>query len=348
MTKSSLFFLLLVSIVNNSLAQNTIETERTAQQEVIAWISEANVPGIAISVIEDGLVVNTIVEGIDVNGNDISSSTVFDVASLTKSITTLAVIKLIEKENLDLNEPLYHQWIDPDVQGDMRHQKLTFINTLSHQSGFKNWRYMYDDKKLAFEFEPGTQFQYSGEGFEYVRKALENKYNDSFENQVQNLVFEPLGMKNSSLVWSPKMEELNFAGAHDGAGNAYDYVKSDEVNAADNLLTTLEDFTELTLALLQSTYLDQSLFNKMIEPQVEVRSGISFGLGWIVFEDLSNGDYALFNSGSDQGVNSLVVMLPESKRGLVVLTNGDNGRDLCMRAIKHFLGEPGLEMLSRF
>jgi CubicO group peptidase (beta-lactamase class C family) len=52
---------------------------------------------------------------------------------------------------------------------------------LSHQTGFPNWRYLNKSNTLSFEFEPGTKYQYSGEGFEYLRKALEAKFKKPLE-----------------------------------------------------------------------------------------------------------------------------------------------------------------------
>lgn len=346
--KSIYLSFILILTFGNVIAQKSKNINGEIAQEVSTWLVDANLPGIAIATIEDGSVTQTILEGRDVKGNKITSSTLFDVASLTKTITTLATLKLVEQGDLDLDEPLYKYWIDPDLQKDLRHQKLTSRNILSHRSGFKNWRYMYEDEKLSFDFAPGEKFQYSGEGFEYLRNALEHKSDTSLEKLTDLLVFKPLGMKNSSMVWNNKMESLDFAGSHDKEGKAYEYEKSYKANAADNLLTTLSDFGKLTTALVNNSYLDISLFKEMSQPHSKVREGISFGLGWIVFENLPNGEYALFNAGSDTGVNSLVVLLPKSKRGLIVMTNGDNGRALAMKAISVFLGDTGNKILERF
>lgn len=346
--KSFYLSLFLLTFSTSLIAQNTNPNGGATAEEVSSWLIQAKVPGIAIAKIENGEVGLTIVEGTDVMGNEITASTLFDVASLTKTITTLTALKLVENNELDLDEPLYKYWIDPDLQEDLRHQKLTTRIILSHRSGFKNWKYMYENDSLAFDFEPGEKFQYSGEGFEYLRKALESKFDTSLEKLADSLVFNPTGIENSSLVWNNKMETFHFAGSHDKEGKAYEYEKTYEANAADNLLTTLSDFSTLVTALLNENYLDNALFTEMSEPHSTVREGINFGLGWIVFQDLPNGEYALFNAGSDTGVNSLIVLLPKSKSGLIVMTNGDNGRGLAMKAISVFLGNAGVSILERF
>jgi hypothetical protein len=154
-------------------------------------------------------------------------------------------------------------------------------------------------------------------------------------------------MRHSSLIWNDSIDNLGFAGTYDEAGKLYAYDKSFKANAADNLLTTIEDFGRLGVNIINREYLDQKQYDEMISQQSIVREGINFGLGWIVFNDLPNDEYAIFNAGSDQGVNALIVLLPKSKRGLIVFTNSDNGRALAMKTIGEVLGDAGKEILSR-
>lgn len=334
--------LLLISI--SAIAQNNTPLNK---EMLSKWVADANVPGIAVSTFENDQV-QYIVEGVNSLNDPITQETIFDVASLTKSITTLVALKLVEKDKWDLDAPLSNYWIDPDVKDDPRHLKLTTRQALSHRTGFKNWRYLNDDKKLAFDFEPGTKFQYSGEGFEYLRRALENKFETSLERLTDSLLFHPNKMGQSFLVWNEDITEQKFAGTHDKEGKPYKYEKSFEANAADNLLTTIKDFSILGISLLNQDVLNEDIYEEMVKPQSVVREGINFGLGWIVFNDLPNGEYALFNAGSDTGVNALMVLLPKSKRGMVVFTNGDNGRQLAMKSVALALGDVGKEILSRF
>lgn len=308
---------------------------------------ENKVPGIAIATIENDRT-EYLTAGVNHLRQPITTSTVFDVASLTKSITTLVTLKWVQEGQWNLDTPLGTYWVDPDVKDDPRHRKLTSRHVLGHRTGFKNWRYQYEDKKLAFDFDPGEKFQYSGEGFEYLRRALEGKFETSLTEMADSLIFRPHEMHRTYLVWNEKMAEQRFAGTHDKQGAPYDYEKSFHANAADNLLTTVADLAHFGKGLLGPSALEINLFNEMIQPQSNVREGIDFGLGWIVFNDLPDDEYALFNAGSDKGVNALIVLLPKSNRGLVVLTNGDNGRALAMKSIAVLLGDAGKEILGRF
>ncbi|MBQ0734195.1 serine hydrolase domain-containing protein [Aquimarina celericrescens] len=341
-----LFFALFYVIV--STAQHNTSVTTPDHNTINEWLLNNNVPAIAIATIENGKLNHLLSYGNTQGGLPAKSNTIFDVASLTKTVTTLLTLKLVGNGSWDLDNPLFNYWIDPDVKNDSLHKKITTRHVLSHRTGFANWRWMHQTKKLTFEFEPGSKFQYSGEGFEYLRKALENRFDIPFEELADSLVFKPNKMNDSYLVWNEHIDSVRFAGAHDKSGNAYDYVKSFKVNAADNLLTTIEDFGNLGVNIINRQYLDQNVYDEMISQQSIVREGINFGLGWIVFNDLPNNEYALFNAGSDIGVNALIVLLPKSKRGLIVITNGDNGRALAMKTIGETLGEAGKEILGRF
>ncbi len=347
MTTRVLLIFALFCIIKSTAQHNTSITIPDSNT-INEWLLNNNVPAIAIATIEDGKLNPLLMQGKIQGYIPVQSNTIFDVASLTKTITTLLTLKLVNSGSWDLDEPLFNYWVDPDVKNDLLHKKITTRHILSHRTGFANWRWMHETKKLTFEFEPGSKFQYSGEGFEYLRKSLESKFSTSFEKLADSLVFIPNKMNNSYLIWNEKVDSLEFAGTYDKSGSLYKYDKSFKANAADNLLTTIEDFGKLGVNIINRKYLDQNIYNEMISQQSIVREGISFGLGWIVFNNLPNDEYALFNAGSDKGVNALIVLLPKSKRGLIVITNGDNGRALAMKTIGETLGEAGKEILGRF
>ena len=93
---------ILILFFGNIVAQKSTKTNEELQKEVNKWLVDANVPGIAIAKIEKGNVTQTILAGKDTKGEKITSLTLFDVASLTKTITTLTALKLVEQKDLDL------------------------------------------------------------------------------------------------------------------------------------------------------------------------------------------------------------------------------------------------------
>lgn len=106
-------------------------------------------------------------------------------------------------------------WVDPDIRDDSSHTKLTLRIILSHQTGFPNWRWMTSNRKLAFMHPPGTTYGYSGEGFEYLRHALENKFGRSLQQLSDSILFRPLRMTSTTYGWNPAMHTSRFLCGHD-------------------------------------------------------------------------------------------------------------------------------------
>ena len=132
------------------------------QDKIPLWLAENNVPAIGIGIIEDGKIKSVKVFGELQKDVPAPINTIFEIASMIKSVEAMLTLKLVQAGQWNLDEPLAKYWVDPDLSDDNRHQKLTTRHVLTHQTGFPNWR----NGKLKFEFEPGTKFQYSGEGFE--------------------------------------------------------------------------------------------------------------------------------------------------------------------------------------
>jgi len=161
-------------------------------QSMQSWLKENNIPTLGLGIIEGGKLQKVKVFGDTKKGVSVAQNAYFNVASLTKPVTAMVTLRLISLGKWKLDEPLDVYWTDPDIINDPRHQELTARMILSHQTGFPNWRWMNDDKKLNFQFNPGTKYQYSGEGFEYLRKALEKKFGKSLDQLAKELVFHPL------------------------------------------------------------------------------------------------------------------------------------------------------------
>ena len=316
------------------------------------WLKETNVPAIGIGIIENGKLKYTKVFGELRKGGPTRSPTppnsIFQVASLTKPVVEILTLKLVTSGKWNLDEPLANYWVDPDVQTDPRHKKLTTRHVLTHQSGFPNWRSSNSTNKLEFMAEPGTKVNYSGEGLEYLRRALEKKFNEPLELLAQKHLFQPYGMKDTRFFWDASMDESRFAVAHNKEGRPYDINKNNSANAADLLLTTVADYGRFAVNVLQGKGLSKSVFNEMVRPQVPYPSGknLFFGLGWMIMPELSNGDYALIHTGSDPGVSTVVILFPKSQRGLIVFTNGDNGTQVWTRILADAF-DVGKEMLGR-
>lgn len=308
-------------------------------------LSENKIPALGIGVIRDGKLKQVKVFGELKPGETAPFNTIFNVASLTKPVVAVLTLKLVSAGKWDLDEPLDRYWVDPDLKNDPRHKKLTTRLILSHRTGFSNWRWLNKSKKLEFGFEPGMKYQYSGEGLEYLRKALEKKFNKPIEKLADELIFKPLEMRDTRFFWDAGMNEARFAIGHDAKGNAYKIYKNTKANAADDLLTTVEDYGKFLVSVMNGDGLSKDIFNEMASHQVETKENKYFGLGWEIY-DLGDGEYALSHGGSDEGVKTLVFLLPKSKQGLMIFTNSDNGTNIYLTLIAEYLKGFGKQIIG--
>lgn len=269
------FMLLLVAIqVKGQQSTNLFDSSPKVEQ----WIKENHVPAMGIGILRDGKLREIRMYGEIKKDVPAPYNTIFNVASLTKPIVTMLTLKLVSKGGWNLDQPLSNYWIDPDIANDTRHKKLTTRLVLSHQTGFKNWRYLNPNGKLSFDTMPGTKFGYSGEGFEYLRKALENKFKKPLEKLSDSIIFTPLGMKDTRHSWNQVTDEYESRFAHwfDTSGNEINRnYKATVTNAADDILTTIEDYGKFAADVLQGAGLDSSAFNQMVRPHVATKQGVS-------------------------------------------------------------------------
>ncbi|OGS71085.1 MAG: serine hydrolase [Flavobacteria bacterium RIFCSPLOWO2_12_FULL_35_11] len=314
-------------------------------KEIEKWLIENKVPTLGIGLIHDGKLQQVKVFGELKKGISAPYNTIFNVASLTKPITAIVTLKLVSLGKWNLDEPIYKYWIDQDIAKDPNLKKLTTRHILSHQTGFTNWRGNNKDGKLHFEFKPGSKYQYSGEGLEYLRKALENKFHKTLDQLANELIFKPLQMNNTEFFWSKKTDESRFAIGYNNKAIAYETIKNKTANGADDLLTTIEDYGKFLVSVMNSEGLSKEVFDDMTTNQVETKNGKYFGLGFEIY-DLGNGEIALSHGGADNGVQTIVFIFPKSKKGILIFTNVDDGYKVYEKLLTHYLGKNGKKIIE--
>lgn len=307
-------------------------------------IKDNNIPTLGLGIIEDGKITQIKVYGTLDGKITAPYNSLFNVASLTKPVTAMTVLRLVSLGKWNFDEPLDKYWVDPDIAKDPRQKKLTTRMILSQQSGFPNWRWQKNDKKLSFEFDPGTKYQYSGEGFEYLRKAIENKFQKSLECLAEEMIFKPLNMSDTSYLWNERFLDKMVVG-NDKEGKPYDIVKNTKASAADDLITSVEDYGKFMVAVMNNDLLSKKVFAEMQSKQVKTKKDKYFGLGFEIY-DLDNNEIALSHGGSDKGVNTIALILPKTKQGLVIFTNVDDGYKIYEPIINQYFGNIGKEIVA--
>jgi CubicO group peptidase (beta-lactamase class C family) len=311
---------------------------------VPALIAEHRVPSIAIAYIQDGAVQWTRIYGEQSPGVPATSRTLYNVASLAKPVFAEVVIRLVAEGRLSLDEPLAPHWVDPDVAGDLRHEKLTLRLALSHRTGFPNWRAQ-DGGKLRFRADPGGGLGYSGEGYEYAKRFVEKKLAASFDSLAKQYVFDPFGMAHSSFTRQDWFE--NRIALPNGPEGTYGSPSFQPVaSASDDLYTTVGDYAAFVVGAMNRTRLAAEVANARdslhvlnasapppcaasAAPYCPRRAGM--GLGWEVLE-FPDGVVHL-HTGGDWGENTMAFYFPARKTGAVMLANSARGMKVILNVI---------------
>lgn len=311
------------------------------------WLKQKHIPALGIGYIEDGEIKQISVFGELEKGKKAPKNTIWNVASLTKPVTALIVLKLVDSDKLSLDEPVYKYYIDPDIINDPRVKQLTLRIILSHQTGFANNREKYKNGILRFEFEPGTKYQYSGEGYDYLRKVIEHKFEIPIEKLADSLIFKPLKMKDTKFYWDNKTDETRFAKWHTEKGEIYPTKKHTTASAADDLLTTIEDYCKFMEYIIDGADLSKELQQEMVKNQIRMNDNQHFGLGWYIDENINTkNDFAIVHGGDDIGVHTIAFIVPKTEKGLLIFTNSDNGTDAFQEILLKYLGENGQGILE--
>lgn len=350
-------------------------------QHVKYLMEKAHVPGLGIAVYNEDKPVYSEVFGFANNndGRELHRSTNMYGASLSKAVFTVVVMKLVEEDVIDLDTPLESylpkkiyeyepktDWHDDysDLQNDSLYHKITARMALAHTSGFPNWRFLEPDKKLRVKQEPGSGYMYSGEGMVYLQVVLEKITGKPFEELAQEIVFRPLGMKNSSFVWQPEFE-ADYAHGHNEKGQANKKDKDNEPRAPSTLETTLKDYTRFLTAVLNKEILTEKSWKEIFSPQVRIRTlrqfgplaqeegdlnddiEMSYGLGSGLFRTPYG--WAASKGGNGSGFEHYSGLFPEAEKGILILTNSKNGesifKELLEVALKDVYTPLGVEEL---
>jgi CubicO group peptidase (beta-lactamase class C family) len=318
-------------------------------------MEELNVPGVSISIISDKNIFYSKFFGIaDANTKvQVDEKTMFEACSMSKPVFAYLVLKLVEQGKMDLDKPLYDYLPEKFICEDEDYPKqITARMILSHTSGLPNWRKAGEERNapLPIYFKPGTKFNYSGEGIYYLQRVLEHITNESLESFAKRTLFDKLGLKSTSFVWT---ENLNpqMATGHDTSGNCNERSKYLHSNAAYTLYTTPDEYAKFIIKLMKPNNasgfsLSDKMITEMLTYQVRVdtrdvidRPGRNLGLqgfrglGWAIDSTIT-GD-VVYHSGSNQtGFRCYSQFSPKDDSGIVIMTNGENGSELWQRLIR--------------
>ena len=190
---------------------------------IVEWLPRllelAEVPGLALGGVHEGKVWTRGFGRASLSPlSEVSAQTVFEAVSLGKPLCAYAALQMVDAGLLDLDRPVYDYVPSPEADNRLM-RRVTSRHILSHTTGLPNWREQ--PGPLLPQSEPGSRFTYSGEGYFYLQRVLEQLTGTPFARLMRDRVLEPLAMGSSSYVWLPRFEGRKAAG-RDADGHEVD------------------------------------------------------------------------------------------------------------------------------
>jgi len=222
-----------------------------------------SIPGVSLAVIKGGELVYHKTYGVrnTFTQEPVDSNTLFEAASCTKPVFAFAVQRLAERGVIDLDKPLYLYLPYPDIAYDDRYKLMTARHVLTHRTGFPNWRSMNADGKLDLKFTPGTAYNYSGEGFEYLKMVIEKITGEKVEQVLKEEVIEPVGLYHTFFSRNDSLKQMVAQGHFDMMPN-YDELP-ESPGMAYSMHTEARIFTRFMLYMLEQKGLSPQTYDSM-------------------------------------------------------------------------------------
>jgi len=277
----------------------------------------------------------------------VDADTVFEFASVSKTVFAYAVMKACEKGILNLDTPLTKYTPERFLTGDPRLDLITPRLVLSHQTGFPNWRSASDPLKIAFT--PGKGWGYSGEGYYYLQSVLTHvaghvdannckTFADGlrvcatdFDAYMKANLLVPFGMTSSGYVYREGMARPHTEKGEMIADRISTAVEAARYGSAGQLHSTVNDYAKFLIEIIapkppDAYRLSAASLQEMLRPQIKVVRSVSWGLGWAIEQHPGMGDI-IQHSGDNPGFKTMTAASVRRQSAFIIVTNGDRGFD---------------------
>lgn len=315
-------------------------------QSAIQLIEENNRGNAAFVLIESGKVAKQYLAGVE---NELDDTTLFATASMSKWVTAYAVMRLVERGQLDLDEPVSSyltRWALPKSPFD--NSKVTIRHLMSHTSGLSDdlgfGDFLPDEPlpslveslnnprgsdgkhaTISFGSAAGTEWRYSGGGYLILQLIIEEVSGQDFKEFVQQSVFDSLEMTRSNYEYLGDYSNKSSSFEENGQlAIMYKY----EATAATGLSSTLADLENFVLAQLhENAFPAQIKLNYVKDMRVPHGSMLGadiWGLGVMLYAPTISGDYVFGHDGANTpALNSSVRINPDNGEAIIVLVSGN-------------------------
>lgn len=277
------------------------------------------------------------------NQNPINKDTPLHVASVSKTMTAMAVLKLIEAGKLKLTDHL------TDHFPGFPYPNVTIQTLLDQRSGLPKYEYFIDKIKPApaelsknyitnqdvlnmlIKYKPelardtDTGFMYCNTNYALLALIIEKVTKTPFPKAMKEMVFAPLKMQHS-YIFEEKDIPTASQSFYFGGNRLYPLDRLDLIYGDKNVYTTPRDLYNFSKALFSKDFLKPELKNMIFEPYSNEKAGQNnYGLGFRM-KIFDNGEKLTYHNGWWHGTNSVFAHLLKSKVTIVAIGNKYSGR----------------------
>jgi CubicO group peptidase (beta-lactamase class C family) len=339
-----------IAAVENSLAPAVIFGDTVPKLKLEARMRETGVPGLSIAVIRNYQVEWAKAYGwADVEEKrKATTETRFQAASISKSINSMGILKLVEMKKLDPEADIntyLTSWKFP-YDSIVLNKKINTHQLLSHTAGLDihgfpgyattdtlptilqilNGQRPANTKAVRSLFEPGLRFKYSGGGTTITQLLLTDITQRNYADWMEEQVLRPLGMNNSSYqqppspVVHPQLATGYYGNGKPVTGRYHVYPEQ----AAAGLWTTPTDLAryiiecQLALEGRSSKVLSPAMMQKRMTPYIDTSAALG------VFINKRNGNAWFNHNGSNEAFLCASYGSLQGGDGVVVMINGEN------------------------
>lgn len=284
----------------------------------------------------------------------ITKSTPLHLASVSKVITATAILKLINAKKIDLDQKVN------TILKEFPYPDVTIKTLLNHRSGIRNYAYFTDrdktvwdrhnvltnqdiltimaTKNIGLEFKTDTRFSYCNTNYAMLALIIEKITKQSFEDAMKNIIFEPLGMKNTYVFNYNRDKDTavtSFKGNKVEIGTDY----LDAVYGDKNIYSTPRDLLKFDRARNAANFLTPELNAMVYKPYSNERKGTkNYGLG-IRMVNWETGQNFYFHNGWWHGNTSSYITLPKEGVTIIALSNKFTRKTYDVRKLSVLFGD---------
>lgn len=265
------------------------------------------------------------------------TSSALHLASVSKTFTAMAVLKLQEQGALDIHDTVSRHLPGFPFPG------VRIIDLLDHRSGIPNYvhfmeslgwdtqrvltnrellEFMVSNRRRIPVNPPDRFFEYSNTNYAMLALVIENVSGLSFADYLGQTFFRPLGM-NSTYVFTMDMADYAIP-SYDYRGRPEPFSWLDAVYGDKNIYSTPRDLLRWDMALSEGRLFRPETLDAAYKPYSHEKPGVrNYGLGWRLF-NFPQGERVIFHNGWWHGNNTVFGRIPEDSATVIVLGNRYN------------------------